>query len=43
MLKKLELTGPTKPSSEVLVKGLSLMGTPDDVTGMVCDRKHGHG
>lgn len=37
-----ELTGPTKPSSDVLVKGLSLTGTPDDVTGMVCNRKHNY-
>lgn len=41
----MKLTGPTKPSSEVLVKVLSLMGTPDGDTGMVCnksntDKKH---
>lgn len=34
-----ELTGPTKPSSEVLVKGLSLMGTPDGFTGTVCKKR----
>lgn len=32
----MELTGPTKPRREVLVKGLSLMGSPDEITGTVC-------
>lgn len=35
---EVELTGPTKPSSEVLVKGLSLTGTPDDFKGIVCNK-----
>ena len=35
-----ELTGPTKPSSDVLVKGLPLMGPPDALTGMVWNRQH---
>lgn len=30
------LTGPTKPSREVLVKGLSLIGAPVADTGIVC-------
>ncbi len=33
--KKFEPTGPMKPRRDVRVKGLSLMGAPDDVTGMV--------
>lgn len=38
---KEELTGPTKPSSEVLVKGRPLIGIPDGVTGTVCKKiKH---
>lgn len=35
---EVELTGPTKPSSEVLVKVLSLIGTPDDFTGIACNK-----
>lgn len=35
----LKLTGPTNPSNEVLVKGLSLTGTPAGETGIVC-KKH---
>lgn len=42
-INEVELTGPTKPSSEVLVKGLSLMGTPDGVTGMVCKSNYTNG
>lgn len=38
LINEVELTGPTKPSSEVLLKGLSLMGSPDDVTGIVCNK-----
>lgn len=37
---EMKLTGPTKPSSEVLVKVLSLMGTPDGDTGMVCNESN---
>ncbi len=33
--KSSEPTGPMKPRRDVRVKGLSLMGAPDDVTGMV--------
>lgn len=33
------LTGPMKPSSPVLVKGLSEMGTPPAVTGTVCTER----
>lgn len=35
------LTGPTKPSSPVLVKGLSETGTPPAVTGTVCTERRG--
>lgn len=37
-MNELKLTGPTKPNSEVLVKGLSLMGTPVDNNGTVCNK-----
>lgn len=35
------LTGPMKPSSPVLVKGLSDTGTPPAVTGTVCTEQRG--
>lgn len=37
-MNELKLTGPTKPNSEVLVKGLSLMGSPEDNNGTVCNK-----
>lgn len=37
-MNEFKLTGPTKPNSEVLVKGLSLMGTPEDDNGTVCNK-----
>lgn len=38
IINEVKLTGPTKPSSEVLVKCRSLMGTPDDNNGMVWNK-----
>lgn len=35
-----KLTGPTNPSNEVLVKGLSLTGMPAGETGIVCKNTH---